>query len=314
MRTLVINCSSDYNLGTEKIANWLRRNGHEVTKAKPGAQNPNGYDAVYLSALYTWDIPTLTEETARVSPSTTIEIGGPAPSIMASYVFSKTGITPTIGLDPRFASEGGNYKSTYTSRGCIRSCKFCSVPQVEGTLRELPDFTPAPIILDPNFLACSKIHIENATEKLVQLQFVDFLHGLDARLLEPWHVELFTKQLNLRIWRFTFDSLQNEPSLRNTLDILKNYGIKPKERVIVYCIYGFTETPEDAYERAKLILKLGTHPYAMRYQPMDALSKNNSIPPHWTSKKLRDFDLYCNVPTMRWLYALLRKVKKTTVR
>jgi hypothetical protein len=130
---------------------------------------------------------------------------------------------------------------------------------------------------------------------------------LDARLLEPWQVELFTKELSLPVWRFTFDSIKNESILNNTLDILKNYGIKPKEKVIVYCIYGFDETPKDAQERAKIILKLGAHPYAMRFQPLHALSKNHAIAEGWYAKKLKDFGQSYNVATMRWLLNTLRK-------
>jgi hypothetical protein len=310
MKALVINCSTDYNLGVEKITNWLSRQGHRVTKAKPGVKALNGYDSVYLSALYTWDIPALIEEVKRFLPGTKIAIGGPAPSVMANYIYSKTGIRPTIGLDPRFEAEPGNYKSSYTSRGCIRNCPYCSVPDVEGDLREVADFTPAPVILDPNFLACSKKHIECAIEKLARLPLVDFLHGLDVRLLKSWQIELFLKELKLIVWRFTFDSKKNESVINRALDILKNYGVKPQEKVIIYCIYGYDDNPDDAYERARIISNFGAHPYAMRYQPMDALIKNNYVAPAWTAQKLKDFGQHCNIPTMHWLMSIFRSVQK----
>ncbi|MEO0092279.1 MAG: hypothetical protein ABIK61_06195 [candidate division WOR-3 bacterium] len=314
MKALVINCSTDYNLGVEKIANWLKHTGHQVVKSKPKYRDFDNYDIVYLSALYTWDLPILVSQAKQAVKKTKVEIGGPAVSVMSSYIINETGIEPKIGLDRRFDLEPGKYLSTYTSRGCIRNCEFCSVPIVEGSLRELSDFNPAPIVLDPNFLACSKKHIENACEKLSHLRYIDFLHGLDARLLESWHIELFLKRLNVLCWRFTFDSLRNEMALKNALKLLKNFGIKSEEKVIIYCIYGFNEKPKDAYERVKIIKELNAHPYAMRYQPLNALYKNNYFPKDWQKEELIEFEQFCNIPTLRWLNNLLRTGVKNSYR
>ena len=313
MKALVINGSKDYNLGTEKIAAWLRRNGYEVTKSKLGNNEFVGYDKVFLSALYTWDLPILVQEAHRALEHTRVEIGGPAASIMPDYIFDETGIKPVMGIDDRFESEPARYLSTYTSRGCIRNCEFCSVPIVEGGLREIPNFIPTSYILDANFLACSRSHIENACTKLSALPFVDFLHGLDARLLEPWQVELFIKKLKMPVWRFTFDSLRHESDLKNVLGILKDYRIKPEERAIIYCLYGFKDTPKDAEERAKQVINLGAHPYAMRFQPLDALSKDNYIPDSWNAKLLAEFGQFCNKPTIDWLYSLIRRYSRVGI-
>ncbi len=314
MKSLIVNCDSDYNLACEKIASRLKRDGHDVTKAGIDVKNINKYDNIYLSAIYTWNIPAMIKLVQQITAGTKVEIGGPAASVMADYILLKTGIKPKIGLDARFDSEPSKYLSTYTSRGCIRNCEFCSIPLIEGKTKEIHDFIPAPIVLDPNFLACSKEHIINSCEKLSALPAVDFLHGLDARLLESWHIELFFKKLNLVCWRFTFDSLKNESTLKNVLAMLKNYQIKPAEKIIIYCIYGFSDTPEDAWDRVNLITSLKAHPYAMRYQPLDTLEKDSYIHKNWTSTKLVEFKQLCNIPTMRWLNDLLRRVRTTTAR
>jgi hypothetical protein len=308
MKALIVNYSSDYNIAVEKIANWLKRSGHQAVKAKPGIKNFREYDAIYLSALYTWELPVLVKEAKIASGYTKVEIGGPAASVMSSYILKETGINPKIGLDGRFETESGKYYATYTSRGCIRNCPFCSVPSVEGELRENPDFIPASVVLDANFLACSKRHIENACEKLTKLPYVDFLHGLDARLLQPWHIELILNNLNLVCWRFTFDSLKNESALFNALSMLKDYGVG-NENIIIYCIFNYDETPEDAYERAHFILNQKAHPYAMRFQPLDALQKDCFIAKAWTEKKLNDFKRFCNIPTLQWLNNRLKKAR-----
>jgi hypothetical protein len=309
MKALVVNYSTDYNIAIDKIANWLKRNGHQVVKAKPGKKNFSECDRIYLSALYTWELPILIEEAKIAARQTQVEIGGPAASAMSSYIQKQTGIKPKVGLDNRFETEPGKYYATYTSRGCIRNCPFCSVPSIEGTLKENLDFIPASIVLDANFLACSKIHIENACEKLSKLPYIDFLHGLDVRLLQPWHIELILNKLNLVCWRFTFDSLKNESSLVNALSMLKSYNITP-ENIIIYCIFNYDETPKDAYERANFILKHNAHPYAMRFQPLDALQKDNFVAQNWNEKELNEFKRFCNVSTLRWLNNQLKEKRR----
>jgi hypothetical protein len=313
-KALVVNCSDDYNLASEKIANWLKRNGHEVVKEKGNIKNIGEFDVIYLSALYTWDLPHLIKLARQASPESKIEIGGPAASTMVDYVFAETGVKPKFGLDERFDLEPGRYLSTYTSRGCIRNCEFCSVPLVEGKLREVPGFHPAPVVLDPNFLACSKKHIENACEKLSRLPSIDFLHGLDARLLKSWHIELLLKKLNIACWRFTFDSLKNESALNNTLEMLKDYGVHAEEKIIVYCIYGYKDKPKDIYERIRLVANLKAHPYGMRFQPLDALKKDAYIAQGWDEKSFSEFYRFCNLPTLRWLSQLLKRKRKTNGR
>ena len=313
MKTLVINCSEDYNLAAAKIAAWLKRQGHAVRKlpnkgsiAQNPAESANRYDAVYLSALYTWDLPLLVEQARMATRRSRVEIGGPAASIMPDYVLNETGIRPVIGLDQRFDSEPARYLSTYTSRGCIRHCEFCSVPAIEGGLREMADFVRASYVLDANILACSKRHIEHVCERLSSLSMVDFLHGLDARLVQPWQVELLSKTLRMPVWRFTFDSLRHETQLKQTLDILREHGIEPEGKVIIYVLCGFDDAPRDAYERAKLIMSLGAHPYAMRFQPLDGLVKDQYVSSGWTVGTMREFWDFCNTPTLGWLYQQIR--------
>jgi hypothetical protein len=311
MRAAVINCSSDYNLGTEKLAHWLRASGYEVIKAKPGFSSWEGVDKAFFGALYTWDIPELVRAASGASKFSEIEIGGPAAALMAAYIRAHLGIDPTLGLDPRFDQMPGRYRATYTSRGCTLRCPWCSVPLVEGALRELPDFVPAPSVLDNNFLACSRAHVTKTVERLASQPYVDFLHGLDARLLEPWHVELLLSRLRMPCWRFTFDSLKHESRLRGIIDMLADYGVRADESVVVYCLYGYDDTPVDAYRRRDVVLSLGAHPYAMRHQPLDALSKDGFAPEGWSPRELREFWNLCNIPTSAWILKAMARVAKS---
>lgn len=309
VRAGVINCSSNYNLGTEKLAIWLRRSGHRVLKATLGFSDWGDVDRAYFGALYTWDIPALARAAAEASQFVEVEIGGPAAMLMAGYIERETGLIPITGLDPRFDRMPGRYHATYTSRGCTLRCPFCSVPTIEGDLREIPDFIPAPSVLDNNFLACSRSHIERAVDRLSAFRLVDFLHGLDTRLLQPWHAELLARRLRMPCWRVTFDYLKNEPILRRVIRLLADCGVGA-EKVVVYLLCGYDDTKADAYERREIVLSLGAHPYAMRHQPLDALTKDGFAPRGWTLDELSEFWDLCNIPTTAWILESMASVAK----
>jgi hypothetical protein len=175
----------------------------------------------------------------------------------------------------------------------------------------LSEFIPAPSVLDNNFLACSRAHIEEAVERLAAMPVVDFLHGLDARLLRPWHIELFRGRLNMPCWRFTFDSLRHESTMREVINMLASFGIEAEDSVVIYCLCGYDDSRDDAYSRRDVVLSLGAHPYAMRHQPLDALRKNAFVPDGWTAAELKEFRDICNIPTTAWILRALARAARS---
>ena len=153
-KILLVNCSSRYNLGLAKAEAYHRARGDEVTWADRVDLLAIGADVVYLSALFTWDLPALVENARRACDmGLQVEVGGPAVTVMAGWVEEKTGLLVHRGLRPEWEGVPGSYRATFTTRGCIRHCPFCAVPRLEPEFQVIEDFTPAPLVLDNNILA-----------------------------------------------------------------------------------------------------------------------------------------------------------------
>ena len=202
---------------------------------------------VRVSCAFTWD----KDEALRLGRSwsrfySDVQVGGPA--------FDDPGDEFVPG---RFIKEG----VTITNRGCIRRCDFCLVPQREGKIREL-SIKDGWIIQDNNLLACSKPHIEAVFEMLRrQPKFANFSAGLDARLIKPWHVDLFKSIKSPRLW-FAADKCVGP--LMEAAPLLIDF---PKSNKFCYVLIGFgDDTIVEAEKRLRHVWNLGFYPFAMLYR------------------------------------------------
>ena len=244
----------------------------------------------YLSVVFTWMIPRAIDIIRKTKKK--CMVGGPAAYAMP-HKFE--GIAKIIYNPPIAPLMFHNPCATFTSRGCLRKCSFCIVPVVEGDLVELHDFRPAPVVCDNNFLACSHDHIEHAIDRLRgKFDVVDFNQGLDARLFTKWHAKQLAR-LKKPVVRFAFDFTKMEPQVRKAVATAKKAGLKD---VRIYVLFGYKDTPEDALHRLETVRSWGCLPNPMRYQPINALVKDEYVAPKWTKKLLRD--------VMRYYQNLLR--------
>lgn len=273
----VVNVSSKYNLGAEKLRNWLNGTGDTS-------------DTLYISALFTWEVPDIIKVARWFKPSTRVEIGGPAATLMADYIYEHTGIIPHRGLDRRFDQQPGLYFYSFTHRGCPKSCSNCAVPMVEPDFFEYEDFEVANLIGDNNILACSQRHQEKVVEKILSsgMEWVDFNSGFDVDFFNEDHFKLY-RQLPLKTWRFAFDHLGQEKQLRRCIGILRDGGIRRRHDITVYCLVNYKDTPEEAEYRARTIHELGALPFVMVYRPLDCISKKRWLNEHWNRRQLADF-------------------------
>ena len=187
-----------------------------------------------------------------------------------------------------------NACATFTTRGCPNSCKFCAVPRLEGDLKEISDFRPAPIICDNNFLAASKKHIKRVVDKLTVFPFVDFNQGLEARRFTPDIADELGR-LNCHV-RFAFDHWGSEAVVKDAIDLCRQ---RTTSKISVYALIGFDDDPESARSRLELIRSWGVLPNPMRYQPLDAKRKNEYVHPNWTERELANTMRYYS--RLNWL-------------
>jgi hypothetical protein len=177
--------------------------------------------------------------------------------------------------------------ATFTTRGCVNKCSFCAVPKLEGDLREIDNFRPAPLICDNNLLAASRKHIRKVVDSLKQFPFVDFNQGLEAKRFTPDVADMLG-ELNCKV-RFAFDYIGDESTVKKAIDLCKERSTKD---IHVYCLIGFNDTPDDARNRLELIRSWGVLPNPMRYQPLDTARKDSYVAPHWTDRQLTDMVRY----------------------
>jgi len=210
----------------------------------------------------------------------------------------------------------------YASRGCIRKCKFCGVPKLEGPQRDSGSITDIVqniealygtkrdmILMDNNVVASSRYkeiineivdlgfekdaRIKNSTGKLVQRR-VDFNQGIDARIL--CKDEMFLREMSricIKPLRIAFDHLGVSKPYIKSIEYANNFGLTSLSN---YMLYNFHDSPEDLYQRMKinidLNLKLGVRIFSfpMRYQPTD-LKDRSHVGPRWNRYFLRSMQI-----------------------
>lgn len=274
---MVVNLSSKYNLGAEKIRYWL--------------ESADGVNStLYISALFTWDVPAIIKVARWFSWSAQIEIGGPAATLMADHIYQNTGIMPHKGLDSRFDRQPGLYFYAFTHRGCPKSCPNCAVPILEPEFFEYQDFDVANVIGDNNILACSRDHQEKVIEKILssRMEWVDFNSGFDVDLFQSDHFDLYSR-VPIKTWRFAFDHLSQESNLRRCISMLRDAKIRRRHAITVYCLVNYKDTPEEAEYRARVIHELGALPFIMIYRPLNWTSEKRWLNEHWERRQLADF-------------------------
>lgn len=209
-------------------------------------------DEVHISVAFTWDL-LLAEKLARAwEPYGRVRIGGPATGMRGEA------FVPRMYLRPGYV---------ITSRGCPNHCWFCSVWRREGRVRELA-IRDGWIVNDDNLLACSEGHIRAVFAMLAgQPKRAEFVGGLEAARLLPWHVEELTKLRPAAVW-FAYDEPEDLAPLIRAGEMFRRaapwWG---RHRLRCYVLVGHPkDTFADAETRLRESIAAGFWPMAMLWR------------------------------------------------
>jgi len=242
-RIAIYNLYPQYrNYALDKVRTFYTSQGAEVEEYFPLSK----YDEIWASSIFAYNYSLIPPE---------CHIGGSGVDLLTELPAEIEAVNPRL-----------NYG--FTTRGCIRKCEFCIVPEKEGRIRhdrdllDLWDGTSKDIVLYDNNILAMPEHFEQVCSDARQNGIrLDFNQGLDHRLLTQEHVDLL-KTIRHHELRFAFDSVTQFSSVERTIDLLQRNGIN---RCLWYVLCGFDTSFEDDLTRLNYLRERNQNAYVMRY-------------------------------------------------
>ena len=251
MKILIVNIDSTIpNLALKKIEKYHLDKGHNIVWDMP--LFANCVDKIYVSCIFPENKYKCNEWEMYKA-----DIGG-------------TGYDIDKKLPPEIEKVKPKINWGFTTRGCIRNCHFCFVPQKEGNIHEVGDIydiwdgkSKELVIMDNNILALPK-HFFKISKQLKQEGIkVDFNQGLDHRLLTPEICKMLINLKHIQEIRFAFDDIAFKPTVIKAIKMLKDAGLR-KWGSRWYVYVGEKDTFNTVYDRMKLLQDEEQSVYVMR--------------------------------------------------
>lgn len=247
-----------------KLAAWHKSKGNEVYRGS--CKSP---DIVYISSIFSWN-KNQALGMAHFYPNAKVLFGGSGLDLKAELPYEVEHTMPDYKL------FNIDYSIGFSSRGCIRACPWCIVPEKEGWIREHapiteflhPDHNKL-LLLDNNFTASP-----DCISKLRLLADwggkVSFNQGLDVRLIDEClaqhlsEVKYYDSDFNERRLYFSYDQSGIETAVERGIQCLEDAGI-PRKHLMFYMLVGFNSSHQDDLKRFKFLDNLGVDPFVMVY-------------------------------------------------
>jgi hypothetical protein len=257
------------NLALAKIAAYHRARGDSVEWFSPLAHlDRRGCESVYASKVFkdTVDDPYLPLDTV---------CGGSGYSLDGRLLPEIERMKPDWSLWPTWPHDMG-----FSTRGCVRKCPFCIVPEKEGPIRVVAEFGDLTTyrktmkLLDGNVTAAPIEHFRHfcdaATASRVE---IEFNQGLDARLLTDEHAAIIARSKFARYIHLAFDHVGDEAAVRHAIATMQSAGV-PASRLMFFVLVGFDTTKEEDMYRIELLRSLGCYPFVMPFDRHDRYQRD----------------------------------------
>lgn len=251
MKVLLVDIDSKIpNLALKKVEKYYLDRGAKVIWDMP--LFAEWADVIYISCIFSWNRDKCKEwETYPHS-----WIGG-------------TGYDLDMMLQKEIEAAKPRINLGFATRGCIRSCDFCVVPEKEGGIRIVGDLldlwdghSHLITFLDNNILAVPdhfKLVCQQAQDNNLR---VDFNQGLDHRLLNDSIVAAMKATKRKGEYRFAFDHPDQIDSVKKALSLMHFHGIN---RSFWYVLAGFNTTLEEDLFRLNYLRSQGQTAFVQRY-------------------------------------------------
>jgi hypothetical protein len=302
-------------LGLAKLSTWFRNNGATISYRRSFDALP--HDLVCVTSLFTYEF-SYVENVIRgitfCNPGIPILLGGPCATLLANKFSAMPNVTVFSGyskiLDLTPADwkmnwmvdeEWNKFSMLFTTRGCPNHCAYCAVWRIEKERwinprwkEQISPSKPYVMISDNNLSACPIEHIEDVIKTIISMKKgVVFDNGFDCKHITP---ELAALLGGLRFvhsgMRMAFDRIEEDGIFQNAVKTLIKFGVSPSN-IMEYCLFGFTDKPQDAHYRMKECQSLKIRPYPQRYVPLNTTEgKSRFTGKFWTNNLERAFRYY----------------------
>lgn len=168
-----------------------------------------------------------------------------------------------------------DYSIVWTSRGCVRKCPFCVVPEKEGKIRPVEPLELNPngkrvVVQDNNFFASrgwqGAILWLKSKRQPIEFQGVDIRSMSIKKIKALSKVRLDKNQAINIAWDDPRDDIATQ--LSAMLEYIK------ASKIVCYVLIGYWSTPEDDLHRVKTLWdKYGVRPFVMPYNKKDVYQK-----------------------------------------
>lgn len=260
MKVLLVDIDSKIpNLALMKISAYHRSMGHEVSFNEPDP------DKIYVSTIFRknrWKARGI----EMFYPDVEVHYGGSGYDLAVQLPEDIEYLKPDYSIYPKC-----DYSMGFTTRGCIRRCKFCIVPTKEGKLVRWqhpsefhnPDFDKI-MLLDNNWYADKEWFMETS-QWIVDSDLAVIEHGMDIRILTKDVAERLAEIRWDGTMHFAFDNVADEKAVRKGIELLESVGVDLKHNVQFYVLVGYNTTQEEDKYRCRLLKELGTNAFVMPY-------------------------------------------------